>query len=59
MRGTRLSVAFILELLASGSSREAILEAYPHLPAEGLDAALQYAAAAMGRDTIWDLKVSA
>lgn len=44
VRGTRLSVAFLLDLFAAGAARDQILAAYPYLPAEGLDAALRYAA---------------
>jgi uncharacterized protein (DUF433 family) len=44
IRGMRVTVAMILGLLASGKSRERILEAYPYLEAEDLDAALAYAA---------------
>ena len=43
IRDTRISVELVLELLASGASREDILRAYPHIPAEGLVAAIQYA----------------
>jgi uncharacterized protein (DUF433 family) len=39
IRGTRISVELILELLASGATREQILQAYPHIPPEGLAAA--------------------
>lgn len=59
VRGTRISVAFILELIASGATRDAILETYPQLTAEGLEAALRYAAMAVEQGTIWDLKVPA
>lgn len=59
IRGTRIGVDFILELLASGATQEAILQAYPHVPAEGLAAALQYAARAMKNEVIWDVQVSA
>ncbi len=59
VRGTRISVAFILELIASGATQDAILEAYPQLSAEGLEAALRYAALAVDQGTLWDLKVSA
>jgi uncharacterized protein (DUF433 family) len=44
IRGTRISVDFVLELLASGESREAILAAYPSVTEEGLEAALRFAA---------------
>jgi len=46
IRGTRISVEFILELLASGASHDAVLAAYPQVTAEGLTAALEYAACA-------------
>ena len=44
IRGLRITVGMILGLLASGTSRERILEAYPLLEAEDIDAALAYAA---------------
>lgn len=44
IRGLRVTVGTILGLLASGKSRERILQAYPYLEAEDLDAALAYAA---------------
>lgn len=43
IRGTRISVEFLLELLAGGASRDEILEAYPQVTADGLSAALRYA----------------
>ncbi len=36
IRGTRLSVEMILELLASGATKEEILAAYPQVTPEGL-----------------------
>lgn len=59
VRGTRLSVAFLLELVASGASRERILETYPHLPSAGLDAALRYAADALRDEVVWETRVPA
>lgn len=50
VRGTRLSVELLLELLAGGATQQEILAAYPDLPAEGLAAALRYAAEAMGSE---------
>lgn len=44
IRGTRISVEHILELLASGATQEEILRAYPKITAEALAAAFQYAA---------------
>ena len=57
--GTRISVEFILELLAGGASRQDILDGYPHIMAEGLDAALRYAARSMKNETVWDVKLPA
>ena len=44
IRGLRIRVRDILELLASGASQEEILEDYPYLEAEDIQAALAYAA---------------
>ena len=59
IKGTRLSVEFILELLASGASREDVLRAYPQLTAESLAAALAYAARALKNEVVWSVKVPA
>lgn len=59
IRGTRISVAFVLELLASGATRDDILSSYPHIPVDGLGAALQYAADALKDEHIWALQVPA
>jgi uncharacterized protein (DUF433 family) len=42
--GTRLTVEHVLEDLAGGLSPDDLLEAYPRLTREGLEAALAYAA---------------
>lgn len=44
IRGLRVTVSMVLGLLASGQSREEILNAYPYLTSEDLDAVLEYAA---------------
>ena len=44
IRGTRISVEFILNLLASEVSEEEILEDYQHLTKEDINACLRYAA---------------
>ena len=41
--GTRISVQFVLELMASGASTEDIHATYPHVSAEGIAAPLRYA----------------
>lgn len=59
IRGTRVSVDFILDLVASGASVDSIVGAYPHLPAEGVHAALEYAAQALRSEHVWELDLSA
>ena len=59
IRGTRISVEFVLELMASGASSDEILRTYPHIPAEGLAAAIQYAAQALKNEVVWDVKIPA
>ena len=44
IRGLRIRVKDILDLLAAGASREEVLEDYPYLEAEDIVAVLQYAA---------------
>ena len=44
VRGMRVTAAMILDLLAAGRSRVEILEAYPYLEPEDIDAVLRYAA---------------
>ena len=43
IRGTRLAVEFILDLLAAGQSEAEILDSYPGLTHEDILAALAYA----------------
>lgn len=44
LKGTRLSVEFVLELLAAGWDRAALRENYPNLTEERIRAVLAYAA---------------
>ena len=44
IRGLRIRVKDILEMLAAGASRDQILADYPYLEAEDIVAALQFAA---------------
>lgn len=46
VRGTRISVEFILDLLASDVSEDEILADYPHLTKADIQACLRYAARA-------------
>jgi len=40
--GTRLSIEFILELFASGATKDEVLKAYPQLATEAVEEALKY-----------------
>ena len=44
IRGMRVTVGTLLGLLANGHSKERILQAYPYLESEDIDACLAYAA---------------
>lgn len=44
VRGTRLAVDFLLELLAAGWTSEQLLESYPQLTVDALRAVFAYAA---------------
>ena len=44
IRGMRVTVGTIVGMLASGHSRENILQRYPYLASEDIDEALAYAA---------------
>jgi len=44
IRGMRITVAFVLKLLASNLSIQQIVEAYPELEPEDIQQALNYAA---------------
>lgn len=48
VRGLRMPVQTILELLASGMTFEEVLDDYPYLEREDLLAALEYGAVAAG-----------
>ena len=43
VKGTRLSVAFVLDLLAQGWSEQEILDQYPNLSRDDIRACLAYA----------------
>lgn len=44
IRGMRITVALIVNLVANGMKTEEIIEAYPYLDADDIHQALQYAA---------------
>ena len=55
IKGTRLSVDFIIELLAQGWTIEQILKNYPQLKKEDVLAALEYSAHSLKLETLYKL----
>ena len=51
IRGTRISVAFILELIASGANAGDIVKAYPHLTVLDVEEAVRFASYSLEHDT--------
>ncbi len=49
IRGTRISVLQVLELLSGGRSHEQILYSFPHLRAEDIRACIAFGAEAVGK----------
>ena len=52
IRGTRITVDLLLRKLSEGATEADLLEAYPHLAAEDIRAALVYAADAVSHEDI-------
>jgi uncharacterized protein (DUF433 family) len=59
IKGTRISVEFVLELFASGATHTDLLETYPHLTKEGITEALQYAARFLKNESILIAEIAA
>ena len=53
IKGTRISVQFILELLSAEMEIDEILEQYPHLERDDILAALDYAARTIANEEIF------
>ena len=53
IKGTRISVEFILELLSSGMSVQDIIKEYPHLKKEDVLAAIAYATKVLRQEEIY------
>ena len=56
IKGTRISVEFVLELLASGVTEDQILQYYSHLTKDDIHACLQYAAKALRNEIFLELE---
>ncbi|MFN0169829.1 MAG: DUF433 domain-containing protein [Bryobacteraceae bacterium] len=56
VRGTRISVELVVELLAAGWSHAQILTSYPHLSEEDIRACLAYASELLREEKVYPLK---
>ena len=54
IRGMRISVEMVLELLAKGSTNQEILEDYPDLEPEDIQAALSYAHHMLAQEQLFE-----
>ena len=57
IRGTRITVEQILELLSASDSIDEVLEAYPHITKDQVHAALAFAAQSMRGDEIYGIAI--
>ncbi len=55
IKGTRLTIDFLLELLAHGWTHEKVLKNYPQLKNEDISAALEYSAEVLKRELVYTL----
>lgn len=58
IRGTRISVEMVMEWVASGATRDQLLEAYPHLSGEDIEQAIGYAAKAVRNEVLATVEIS-
>ena len=56
IKGTRISVEFVLELLSSNWTYEEILKNYPHLTMEDILACLSYAKEKIKEEKVYPIK---
>ncbi len=57
IKGTRIAVEFLMELLANGWTHEQILKSYPHLTEGDIQAALHYATEMLKSERVYPLPV--
>jgi len=55
IKGTRLAVEFVLELLANGWTYDTVLENYPQLKRDDILAALRYASEVLKEERVFPL----
>ncbi len=57
IKGTRITVELVLEKLSEGETVEDLLEAYPHISREAIQAVIGYAAQNLKFDTFYPIAV--
>ena len=57
IKGTRIPIYLILDLLAAGMTKEKILAEYPDLTKKDIDACIEYASI-IAKETIYPFKVA-
>jgi uncharacterized protein (DUF433 family) len=58
VRGTRISVQFILELIASGATVDDIVKAYPQLTPQDVASAVRFAAEFLQGTSLVELEIT-
>jgi uncharacterized protein (DUF433 family) len=58
IRGTRLSVEMVVDLLAAGWNHAQILKSYPHLTEDDIRACLSYAGELLREEKVFSLKIA-
>lgn len=58
IRGTRISIEFILDLLASGATGEQVISKYPQLTISDVQQSLQYAAASVRNEVLLHAEIA-
>jgi uncharacterized protein (DUF433 family) len=57
IKGTRLAVEFVMEMLGAGVSESQILANYPRLPQEAIRACISYATEVLKSERVFPLSV--
>ena len=57
VKGTRMAVEFIVDLLAQGWTEEEVLRNYPGLTVEDIRACLQYTSAILHTEKVYPLEI--
>ncbi len=58
VKGTRIAVELVVDLMAEGWTQEQILDSYPNLTAEDIRACLAYASEVLHSERVYPLKTA-